>query len=75
MAIEKVRQEGPLGRPDDIQHLDSVRIRDVLKYRLGQVRSTVWRSNLRQRIIPTGSERERAVVNFYRRTIGRFVGE
>ena len=74
-AIAKVRQEGPLGRADDIEHLGPARIRDIFKYRLGRIRSAVWRSDLRQHLVPAGSERERKVVNLYRRTIGRLVGE
>lgn len=74
-AIEKVRQEGPLGRAEDIEHLEPARIRDVFKFHLGRIRSAVWRSNMRQRLVPEGSLRHRQLINFYRRTIGRLVGE
>jgi uncharacterized Fe-S cluster-containing radical SAM superfamily protein len=74
-AIAQVRQEGYLGRAGDIQKLEAARIRDILKYRLTRILGTVWRSSLRQRLVPPGSERESKVLNLYRRTIGRFVGE
>ena len=74
-AIAKVRQEGPLGRAEDIQNLEPARIRDIVKYRLGRIRSAVWRSDFRQRLIPLGGERERKIINFYRRTICRLIGE
>ncbi len=75
LAIEKIRQEGPLGRDEDIEHLEPAQMRDIFKYRLGRIRSAVWRSGLRHRLIPVGSARERQVINLYRRTLGRFIGE
>ena len=59
IAIEKFRREGPLGRAEDIEHLKPARVKEIVKYRLGRVRSAIWRGDLRQRIVPIGSERER----------------
>ena len=64
-----------MGRAEDIEHLEPAMLRDIFKYRLGRIRSAVWRSGLRQRLVPSGSERERKAVNLYRRTLGRFLGE
>jgi hypothetical protein len=50
-------------------------MRDVFKYHLGRIRGTVWQGSLRQRFVPLGSKRERKVVNFYPKTIGRLIGE
>jgi uncharacterized Fe-S cluster-containing radical SAM superfamily protein len=75
LAIEKVRAEGPLGRPEDIEHLEPALLRDVFKYRILRILGALWRSGLRHNLLPVGSRREQQVVNLYRKTLGRFIGE
>jgi len=75
LAIEKVRAEGPLGRPEDIEHLEPALLRDAFKYRILRILGALWRSGLRHNLLPVGSRREQQVVNLYRKTLGRFIGE
>lgn len=74
-AIAQIRKQQPLGRAGEVEKLKPARLGEILKYRLARTRGAVWRSDLRRRFLPPGSEREQNVINLYRRTFGRLVGE
>ncbi len=74
-ALAEIRNQEPLGRPDNLQSIRPPRLGEILKNRIGRARDSAWQSGLRERLVPTGSNRERRMVNSYRRFFGRLLGE
>lgn len=74
-ALEAVRRQEPLGRTGDLRPLGPPHLLELFKLSIGRVRTSIWQSGLRQRLVPPRSRREQRAIQTYRKIFGRLLGE